>query len=45
MREVAADERVAACWSANGQLRYRLVDDPTVRKIANPLDPIEKILC
>jgi FtsZ-binding cell division protein ZapB len=44
MREVAADERVAACWSANGQLRYRLVDDPAVRKIANPLDSVEKIL-
>jgi hypothetical protein len=27
MRALALDPRVAACWPANGQLRYRLVDD------------------
>jgi hypothetical protein len=44
MRALAVDERVDACWSANGQLRYRLVGDPTVRRVANILDPISKIL-
>lgn len=44
MRSIAADERVDACWSANGQLRYRLVGDPTVKRVPNILDPISKIL-
>ncbi len=44
MRALAADERVDASWSANGQLRYRLVGDPTVRRVSNILDPISKIL-
>jgi hypothetical protein len=31
MRAIALDPSVAACWSVNGQLRYRLVDDPTIK--------------
>jgi hypothetical protein len=44
MRALAADGRVDASWSANGQLRFRLVGDPTVRRVANILDPVSKIL-
>jgi hypothetical protein len=44
MRALAADARVAASWTAHGQIRYRLVDDPTVRRVSNVLDPISKIL-
>jgi hypothetical protein len=44
MRALAADTRVAASWTAHGQIRYRLVDDPTVRRVGNVLDPLSKIL-
>jgi hypothetical protein len=44
MRALAQDPGVAACWSANGQLRYRLVDDPTVRRVKDVLDPVARIL-
>ncbi len=44
MRALAADTRVAASWTAYGQIRYRLVDDPTVRRVGNVLDPLSKIL-
>jgi hypothetical protein len=44
MRALAADPRVAASWSSHGQIRYRLLDDPTVRKVNSVLDPLDKIL-
>jgi hypothetical protein len=44
MRALAADDRVAASWTAHGQIRYRLVDDPTIRRVTNVLAPLEKIL-
>jgi hypothetical protein len=44
MRALAADDRVAASWTAHGQIRYRLVDDPTIRRVANVLAPLDKIL-
>jgi hypothetical protein len=44
MRALATDARVAASWTAHGQIRYRLVDDPTVRRVANVFDPLSKIL-
>jgi hypothetical protein len=44
MRALALDPRVAACWSVNGQLRYRLVDDPTIRRVKEILDPVARIL-
>jgi hypothetical protein len=44
MRALATDARVAACWTARGQIRYRLVDDPTVKRVTNVLDPLSKIL-
>ncbi len=44
IRALALDPSVAACWSANGQLRYRLVDDPTIRRVKDILDPVARIL-
>jgi hypothetical protein len=44
MRALAADPRVAASWTSHGQIRYRLLDDPTVRKVNSVLDPLDKIL-
>ncbi len=44
MRALAADDRIAACWSAGGQLRFRLTDNPTVKKVANVFDSVDKII-
>jgi hypothetical protein len=44
MRAMAADDRIAACWSVGGQLRYRLHDDTTIRRISNVFDSVDKIL-
>jgi hypothetical protein len=41
---MAADDRVAACWSAGGQLRFHLTDDPTIRKVASVFDSIDEII-
>jgi hypothetical protein len=41
---MAADDRIAACWSAGGQLRYRLHDDPAIKKVANVFDSVDKII-
>jgi hypothetical protein len=45
MKAIAADDRVLACWSINGQLRYRLHTKPDeVRKVVSVFDPISTIL-
>jgi hypothetical protein len=44
MRALATDDRVAAAWTSHGQIRYRLVDDPTIRRVSNVLAPLDKIL-
>jgi hypothetical protein len=44
MRALAADDREAASWTAHSQIRYRLVDDPTIRRVTNVLAPLDKIL-
>ncbi len=44
MRALSSDTRVAASWSAYGQIRYCLVDYPTIRRVTNVLDSVEKIL-
>jgi hypothetical protein len=44
MRALAADDRIAACWSAGGQLWFRLTDDLTVRKVVDVFDSIDKII-
>ncbi len=44
MRELAADSRVGDSWSSYGQIRFRLTDDPTIRKVGNILDSVDKII-
>jgi hypothetical protein len=45
MKAVASDERVLACWSINGQLRYRLHSKPDeIRKVVSVFDQIITIL-
>jgi hypothetical protein len=44
LKELQADPRVEACWSVNGQLRFRLTGSDQVKKVKHILDPIESIL-
>jgi hypothetical protein len=44
MQGLSSDSRVAASWSSYGQIRYRLVDDPTIRRVSNVMDSVDKIL-
>ncbi len=44
MRALVADSRVVASWSSYGQIRFRLTDDPTIRKVGNILDSVDKII-
>ena len=44
MRAIAQDERVLACWSVNGQLRFKLKESNVVKKVTSILDPVEVIL-
>jgi hypothetical protein len=38
MWALAADSRVAASSPAYGQIRYRLMDDPNIRRVGNIMD-------
>ncbi len=44
MRQLNLDHRVHACWSVNGQLRYRLVNSETVMKVPELFNSVEEIL-
>jgi len=45
MKELAGDDRVLACWSTGGQLRYRRKDDPSVvHKVRSIYDSVDNIL-
>jgi hypothetical protein len=44
MRAISQDERVQSCWSVGGQIRFKLKDSDSVRKVASILDPLDKIL-
>jgi hypothetical protein len=45
MKALAADQRVTACWSVGGQLRYRLVTSPEiVRRVKSVYDSVDTIL-
>jgi|688.fasta_scaffold713404_2 hypothetical protein len=44
MKALAADERVASCWAANGHIKYKLVDSQVVKKVSCVLDKIDQIL-
>ena len=44
LSELQADSRVQSCWSINGQLRFKLKDSDTVKKVKSVFDPIQVIL-
>ncbi len=45
MRAIANDNRVKACWSVKGQIKFTLVSSPNeVRRVISLLDPLEDIL-
>jgi len=44
MRAIRQDERVLACWTVGGQIRFKLKDSEGVRKVTSIMDPIDKIL-
>lgn len=44
MRAISQDDRVLACWTVNGQIKYRLKSSDQVRRVVSILDPLDKIL-
>jgi archaellum component FlaC len=45
MRAIADDERVKACWSVKGQLKFVLHKSPNdIKKVVSLLDPLDTIL-
>jgi hypothetical protein len=45
LKALAADQRVSACWSVGGQLRYRLASHPAVvRCVKSVYDSVDSIL-
>jgi archaellum component FlaC len=44
MRAIAQDERVQACWTVSGQIRFKLQDSSEVKRVNNIHDPLDKIL-
>ena len=44
MKAIGADKRVAQCWSANGQIKFKLVGCQTVKSVKSVYDPIDDIL-
>jgi hypothetical protein len=44
MRAIAAHEKVAACWSSRGALKFKQNDSEVVKSVRNILDPIDKII-
>jgi len=44
MRAISQDDRVLACWSVNGQLRFKLKESNVIKKVQSILDPLDVIL-
>jgi hypothetical protein len=44
MRALNMDSRIQACWSVNGQLRYKLANSDTIHKVHSVLDTVDTIL-
>jgi hypothetical protein len=45
MRALAADQRVSACWSVGGQIRFRLTSNPEiVHRVKSVYDSVDNIL-
>ena len=44
MKAIGNDNRVDQCWSAYGQLKFKLIGSQTVKKVKSVFDPIETII-
>ena len=44
MRAISQDERVAACWTVNGRIHFKLKNSDIVRKVVSIQDPLDTIL-
>jgi hypothetical protein len=44
MVQLQGDPRVQSCWSAGGSLRYRLVDNPAIKRVASVYMSNDEIL-
>jgi hypothetical protein len=45
MKALAADQRVTACWSVGGQLRFRLSTSPeVVHRVKSVYDSVDAII-
>ena len=44
MKAIGNDERVQACWTVRGQIRFKLHDSEVVKKVLSVFDPIDKLI-
>ena len=44
MRAIGAHKDVQSCWSINGQLKFKMVDSTTVRKVSTIYDTVDNII-
>ena len=44
MRAISQHENVQACWSINGQLRFKMKDSEEIRKVVSVFDTVEQML-
>ena len=44
MRAIGAHKDVQSCWSINGQLKFKMVDSTTVRKVSSIYDTVDNII-
>lgn len=44
LSELQADDRVQSCWTINGQIRYKLKNSESVKKVKSVFDPIQSII-
>ena len=44
MRAIGAHKDVQQCWSINGQLKFKMVDSTTVKKVSTIYDTVDNII-
>lgn len=44
LKKLSNDSRVQSCWSANGQIKYKLVGDQATKKVKSAFDDIENFI-
>jgi len=44
MRAISQDDRVQACWTVNGQIKFKLKDSEAVKKVSSIYDDLDVIL-